>query len=103
MEELLELLTGSSYRWSEVSEILSTDIDTLSTIRDDFFKALKSASENAQKNTVSKDADGEVKWSIENIGDKFYVKQERKVISGNDSNEWRNQVYNHINRSVRRG
>ena len=55
--------------------------------------------------SLSNNYDPDIKFSVESVGgtDKKYVKADRQVISGDNPEEWRKQVYNYINSSIRKG
>lgn len=57
---------------------------------------------NIRKNSGN---DTDIKFSVESVDgtDKKYVKADRQVISGDNPEEWRKQVYNYINSSIRKG
>lgn len=55
--------------------------------------------------SLSNNYDPDIKFSVESVDgtDKKYVKADRQVISGDNPEEWRKQVYNYINSSIRKG
>lgn len=55
--------------------------------------------------SLSNNYDPDIKFSVERVDgtDKKYVKADRQVISGDNPEEWRKQVYNYINSSIRKG
>lgn len=54
---------------------------------------------------IPNEYDEDMKFSVESVDgtDKKYVKADRQVISGDNPEEWRKQVYNYINTSIRKG
>lgn len=54
---------------------------------------------------IPNEYDEDMKFSVESVDgtDKKYVKADRQVISGENPEEWRKQVYNYINTSIRKG
>jgi len=60
---------------------------------------------NAAEYTKSMDGGGEASYSIENVPgtDKVYVKASRQVINGDNPSEWKKQVFNYINNTIRSG
>ena len=63
----------------------------------------KAAAHGAETTAQTQTAADEELYAIKTIGDKQYVQADRQVIQGNDPNQWRKQIYDYINNTIRKG